>query len=77
MTFFHINHEWHFVLQSYQKWDTDPMIPFPPVVEPDIPGAYITKHPRDGHDENALQIPFLTGLTFDEGAMKSARKCYS
>lgn len=55
-------------------WDTDPMIPFPPVVEPDIPGAYITKHPRGEHDENALNIPLLTGLTYDEGAMKSARK---
>lgn len=50
------------------------MIPFPPVVEQDIPGAFITKHPREGHDENSLKIPFLTGLTFDEGAMKSARK---
>lgn len=50
------------------------MIPFPPVVEPDLPGAFITKHPREGHDESALKIPFLTGLTFDEGAMKSARK---
>lgn len=50
------------------------MIPFPPVVEPDLPGAFITKHPREGHDEPALKIPFLTGLTFDEGAMKSARK---
>lgn len=55
-------------------WDTDPMIPFPPVVEPDIPGAFITKHPREGHDENSLSIPFMTGLTYDEGAMKSARE---
>lgn len=50
------------------------MIPFPPVVEPDIPGAFITKHPRDDHGENSLKIPFMTGLTYDEGAMKSARK---
>lgn len=50
------------------------MIPFPPVVEPNHPGAFITKHPRGGHDENSLKIPFMTGLTFDEGAMKSARK---
>lgn len=55
-------------------WDTDPMIPFPPVVEPDLPGAFISRNPRDGHDENSLQIPFMTGLTYDEGAMKSARK---
>lgn len=57
----------------FKLWDTDPMIPFPPVVEPDLPGAFITKHPREAHDENSLQIPFMTGLTFDEGAMKSAR----
>ncbi|XP_031627736.1 venom carboxylesterase-6 [Contarinia nasturtii] len=58
---------------DFFMWDTDPMIPFPPVVEPDIPGAFITKHPRDdGHNENSLKIPFMTGLTFDEGAMKSA-----
>lgn len=58
----------------FQKWDTDPMIPFPPVVEPEHPGAFITKHPRDGLDENSLKVPLMTGLTFDEGAMKSARK---
>ncbi|XP_055308049.1 juvenile hormone esterase isoform X2 [Sitodiplosis mosellana] len=57
---------------DFFMWDTDPMIPFPPVVEPDIPGAFITKHPREGHDENSLSIPFMTGLTHDEGAMKSA-----
>lgn len=50
------------------------MIPFPPVVEPEHPCAFITKHPREGHDENSLTIPLMTGLTFDEGAMKSARK---
>lgn len=50
------------------------MIPFPPVVEPDLPGAFITKHPREEHDESSLKIPFLTGLTHDEGVMKSARK---
>lgn len=55
-------------------WDTDPMIPFPPVVEPDLPGAFITKHPREGHDENSLSIPFMTGITYDEGSMKSARE---
>lgn len=50
------------------------MIPFPPVVEPDIPDAFITKHPRDEDDPHAAEIPFMTGLTYDEGVMKSARK---
>lgn len=57
-----------------QEWDTDPMIPFPPVVEPDLPGAFITKHPRDEDEPHGLPIPFLTGLTSGDGAMKSARK---
>lgn len=56
-----------------QEWDTDPMIPFPPVVEPDLPGAFITKHPRDEDEPHALHIPLLTGLTSGDGAMKSAR----
>lgn len=50
------------------------MIPFPPVVEPNLPGAFITKHPREDHDDSSLKIPLMTGVTFDEGAMKSARK---
>lgn len=55
----------------------DPMIPFPPVVEPDLPGAFITKHPRGPHEKFALDIPFMTGLTYDEGVMKSARTFYN
>lgn len=31
----------------HQKFDTDPMVPFPPVAELDLPGAFITKHPRE------------------------------
>lgn len=52
----------------------DPMVPFPPVVEPDLPGAFITKHPRETVAENSKTVPFLTGITYDEGAMKSARE---
>lgn len=65
-----LNHTIH----SIQEWDTDPMIPFPPVVEPDLPGAFITKHPRDEHEPHSKSIPFMTGLTYDEGVMKSARE---
>ncbi len=50
------------------------MIPFPPVVEPDLPGAFITQHPRDVYEPHAIAIPWMTGLTSEEGAMKSARK---
>lgn len=50
------------------------MIPFPPVVEPDLPGAFITQHPRDVYEPHSISIPWMTGLTSEEGAMKSARK---
>lgn len=52
------------------------MIPFPPVVEPDLPGAFITKHPRNVIKPHGTSIPWLAGLTSDEGAMKSARKYF-
>lgn len=50
------------------------MVPFTPVVEPDLPGAFITEHPRDVITENSLKIPLLTGVTYDEGLMKTAGK---
>lgn len=49
------------------------MIPFPPVVEPNLPGAFITEHPRNVDTPHGTTIPWLTGLTSEEGAMKSAR----
>lgn len=57
---------------NFFTWDTDPMIPFPPVVEPDLPGAFITKHPRDEYEPHAISLPWMTGLTLDEGALKTA-----
>lgn len=52
----------------------DPMVPFPPVVEPDLPGAFIAKHPRNVTRPHGLSIPWMTGLTNDEGSIKSSRK---
>lgn len=50
------------------------MLPFPPVIEPDLPGAYITKHPRDDNEPHGTSMPWMTGLTLDEGALKTAGK---
>lgn len=50
----------------------DPKVVFTPVVEPKLPGAFITEHPRDVMPTNAAKIPFLTGLNYDEGLIKSA-----
>ena len=48
------------------------MIPFPPVVEHPHPGAFITRHPRDEVAPHGLSLPWIVGLTSDEGSMKSA-----
>lgn len=48
------------------------MIPFVPVVEPDHPEAFITKHPREEFDPHGLSLPWLSGVTMDEGALKTA-----
>ncbi|XP_053624846.1 juvenile hormone esterase [Plodia interpunctella] len=53
----------------FYAWDYEPMTPFKAVVEPDLPGAFLTrsarKIPKNSH------IPWLTGLTKDEGCLKS------
>ncbi|XP_055677254.1 juvenile hormone esterase [Lutzomyia longipalpis] len=57
---------------DFFEWDTDPMIPFIPVVEPQHPEAFITKHPREEFDPHGLSLPWLSGVTLDEGALKTA-----
>lgn len=52
----------------------DPMVAFSPVVESDLPGAFITRHPHEERTSKSLRIPFLTGVTYHEGLMKSLRK---
>lgn len=48
------------------------MVAFTPVVEPDLPGAFITKHPLDTDTliEDSEKMKFLTGITHDEGLME-------
>lgn len=50
----------------------DPMVPFPPVIEPNLPGAFITEHPLDTIPENSLRTPLMTGITFDDGLLKTS-----
>lgn len=47
---------------------------FTPVVEPKLPGAFITEHPRHVISESSVKTPFLTGINYDEGLIKSARE---
>lgn len=50
----------------------DKQIIFTPIVEPYLPGAFITEHPRNEISDHAVKIPFLTGINYDEGLIKSA-----
>lgn len=57
---------------SFQMWEMEPMSPFTPVIEPDSPDAFITKHPRHVQQPHGLSIPLMVGVTADEGLLKSA-----
>lgn len=50
----------------------DPKVIFKPVVEPNVPGAFITDHPRDKLTENSLNRSLLIGINFNEGLIKSS-----
>jgi len=51
------------------------MIPFRPVIEPEHPGAFLIEDPlisvREGR---LLDVPWMTGITSEEGAIKVAGK---
>ncbi|XP_059062290.1 juvenile hormone esterase-like [Achroia grisella] len=54
---------------NFYVWDYDPMTPFKAVVEPDLPGAFLTRNPRKIPKTPA--VPWMTGLTKDEGCLKA------
>lgn len=45
------------------------MTPFKAVVEPNLPGAFLTRSPRKIPEVAA--VPWMTGLTTNEGCLKS------
>ncbi|NP_001124351.1 beta-esterase 2 precursor [Bombyx mori] len=54
---------------DFYAWDYEPMTPFKAVVEPDLPGAFLTRNARD--TPKAPSVPWMTGLTKNEGCLKS------
>lgn len=62
---------------EFFEWDTDPMVPFPPVVESEHEGAFLTENPRFKSNMHGATVPWLTGVTSEEGAMKSAPLIYN
>jgi carboxylesterase type B len=62
-----------FLIVSLQKWDTDPMIPFKPVIEPDLEGAFLVEHPIDSFRSGRFaQVPWIVGLNTEDGALRAA-----
>jgi len=58
---------------KFMEWGTDPLIPFKPVLEPNIEGAFLTEEPIDIiKSGKAANVPFMTGLTTEDGAIRSA-----
>ncbi|KAJ2942550.1 hypothetical protein O0L34_g2019 [Tuta absoluta] len=53
----------------FYSWDYEPMTPFKAVVEPDLPGAFLTRNIRK--TPNIPAVPWMSGLTRDEGCLKS------
>lgn len=62
---------------DFFEWDTDPMVPFPPVVEEKHDEAFLTEAPRFNLNLHGNKIPWMTGVTSEEGAMKSAPLIYN
>lgn len=59
------------VIDEFFEWDTDPVIPFPPVVEDfhQEDEAFISSLHYSKH---AFDIPWMVGFTSEEGLIKSA-----
>ncbi|KAG5672659.1 hypothetical protein PVAND_002771 [Polypedilum vanderplanki] len=62
---------------DYFKWDTDPMVPFPPVIEHEHEGAFLTENPRFKFDMHGNDVPLMTGVTSEEGVLKTGALIYN
>lgn len=62
---------------DFFKWDTDPMVPFPPVIEHEHATAFITENPRFVMNVHGNEIPLMTGLTDAEGVLKTGALIYN
>ncbi|XP_015598848.1 venom carboxylesterase-6 [Cephus cinctus] len=53
-------------------WSIDPLIKFPPVVEPDIEGAFLMEMPNDLLNSGKFaDVPFMAGIMSKEGVLRS------
>ena len=53
-----------------KDWGYDPITPFGPVVEPDLPGAFLTEDPRAAMEAGRFnKVPLITGIVENEGIL--------
>ncbi|KAK4880603.1 hypothetical protein RN001_008749 [Aquatica leii] len=58
---------------KFPEFNYDPSIPFKPTIEQPHENAFITQHPLEIIKKGKMaNVPFMTGVTRDDGAMKSA-----
>lgn len=62
---------------DFFKWDTDPMVPFPPVIEHEHDDAFITENPRFKSNMHGNEIPLMIGMTSEEGVLKTGALIYN
>lgn len=61
------------IISKFQKWDTDPMIPFKPTIEPNSEGAFLVEHPAETLRKGTFsQVPWIVGLNSNDGALRAA-----
>nr|QYA71947.1 carboxylesterase [Anoplophora glabripennis]QYA71999.1 carboxylesterase [Anoplophora glabripennis] len=58
---------------EFMEWDYDPMIPFKPVIEPKVEGAFMTEHPVEMIESGkSADVPMIIGLNTEDGGLKAA-----
>ncbi|KAF2886682.1 hypothetical protein ILUMI_19491, partial [Ignelater luminosus] len=54
------------------EWRSDPIVPFRPVVEKGIEGAFLPAHPSDIiRSGKSAKVPFILGITTQDGCARS------
>lgn len=54
-------------------WSVDPLTQYRPVIEKELPGAFMTRHPTEIWESGDFhQVPWMTGVVANEGSVRSA-----
>ncbi|KAK9870530.1 hypothetical protein WA026_008094 [Henosepilachna vigintioctopunctata] len=59
--------------RKFMEWDTDPMIPFKPCVEPPSSEAFLTDTPANLFKQGKFEdVPWIVGLNTEDGLLRAA-----